>query len=60
MPGMPNGKPAGIPCIHLVGDFNCALFNSPKRPKVCAGFKAERIVCGNKREEAMAILTSLL
>lgn len=60
MPGMANGKPAGMPCIHLVGDYQCALFNSSERPKVCAGFQAEFIICGYKREEALTTLTSLL
>lgn len=23
------------PCDHMLGDFNCDLFNKPERPKVC-------------------------
>jgi hypothetical protein len=56
---MPNGKPAGVRCIHLTGDYKCAIFNSPDRPKVCGGFKAETLVCGNNREEAINILSEL-
>jgi Fe-S-cluster containining protein len=41
IPGMPDGKPAGVRCIHLLDDFRCALYNKPDRPKVCTGFKAE-------------------
>ncbi len=59
IPGMPNGKPAGVPCIHLNEDFSCAIFHSPDRPKVCAGFKAEPLVCGNNREQALEILSEL-
>ena len=54
--GMPTGKPAGVPCVHLTEDFRCAIFNSADRPKVCVDFKAEELVCGNSREEALRIL----
>jgi len=57
--GMPDGKPAGIKCIHLTDDFLCSIFNDPERPKVCYGFKAEKIFCGNNREEALKILSDL-
>ncbi|WP_262368606.1 hypothetical protein [Marinomonas sp. IMCC 4694] len=56
MPGMPNGKPAGVACIQLSDDFRCAIFNDPSRPKVCADFTADRYACGDSREEATLIL----
>jgi uncharacterized protein len=56
MPGMENGKPAGVRCIHLDENRTCKIFNSSERPKVCDGFKAEKLVCGNSFEEAMSIL----
>jgi Fe-S-cluster containining protein len=59
IPGMNGGKPAGVRCIHLSGDYLCGLFNSPERPKVCDGFKAEELVCGANREEALRILFRL-
>ncbi len=59
IPGMPNGKPAGVRCIHLTNDYRCAIFNSPHRPRVCDGFKAEKLVCGNNRLEALTILADL-
>lgn len=59
MPGMPNGKPAGTPCIHLTKDLKCGIFNSPDRPKVCGGFKADNDFCGNTRDEAIRILSQL-
>lgn len=59
IPGMPNGKPAGVRCIHLTDDIRCAIFDSPDRPRVCDGFKAEPLVCGNSTEEAFAILAEL-
>ncbi|MGM0531677.1 MAG: YkgJ family cysteine cluster protein [Bacteroidota bacterium] len=59
IPGMPEGKPAGVPCVHLTKDFLCALFHSPLRPDVCKNFTAEEAICGKKREEAMNILRNL-
>jgi Fe-S-cluster containining protein len=59
IPGMLEGKPAGVRCIHLQDDYRCALYNSPDRPKVCGDFKAESEFCGNSREEALRILFSL-
>jgi len=59
IPGMPNGKPAGVPCIQLTDDFKCKIFDDPKRPQVCINFKPEAIVCGNSRIEAMRILEDL-
>jgi len=59
IPGMPEGKPAGVRCIHLLEDYRCALYNSIERPKVCSDFKAEPEFCGNSRDEALRILYSL-
>jgi Fe-S-cluster containining protein len=59
IPGMPNGKPAGVRCIHLTSNFRCAIFHSPDRPKVCKGFKAEILICGDNREYALRTLAEL-
>ena len=59
IPGMPNGKPAGVPCIHLSDDYRCLIFNDQERPKVCDQFKADPEVCGTSREEAMILLGNL-
>ncbi|MCF8334453.1 MAG: YkgJ family cysteine cluster protein [Bacteroidales bacterium] len=59
IPGMPNGKPAGMPCVHLTEDYKCGLFNHPDRPEVCNNFQADREVCGYSREEALKLLTEL-
>jgi len=56
---MPDGKPAGVRCIHLLDDNKCALWGDPSRPKVCADFKAEEEFCGRSREEALTILSLL-
>ncbi len=59
IPGMPEGKPAGVRCIHLKDDHRCAIYNDPAKPKACSGFNAEPDFCGSNREEAMKILGSL-
>jgi uncharacterized protein len=56
---MPDGKPAGVRCIHLADDFRCGIFDSIKRPWVCRQFKAEKLVCGDSRSEAVKILSEL-
>ena len=57
IPGMPGGKPAGTACIHLQEDYSCGIYE--RRPKVCRDFRAEELVCGNSREEALEILSRL-
>jgi len=59
IPGMVNGKKAGVKCINLMDDYRCAIYNDPGYPKVCSGFNAEPAFCGSDREEAMKILYSL-
>lgn len=59
IPGHPNGKPGGVRCVNLTEDNLCAIFGCPDRPKVCDGFKAERLFCGDTNDEAMKILTEL-
>jgi Fe-S-cluster containining protein len=56
IPGMPNGKPAGVRCIQLDDLDRCKLFGKPERPLVCQRLKPERSMCGATRQEALAIL----
>ena len=57
IPGMPDGKPAGVRCIHLREDLSCGIYE--QRPLVCKKFQAEEPVCGKTREEALDILSRL-
>ena len=57
IPGLPDGKPAGVKCIHLKEDYSCGIYE--QRPKVCIDFRAEELVCGNNRQEALTILSWL-
>jgi hypothetical protein len=59
IPGMPHGKPAGIPCVQLLPDFRCALFGSPERPAVCVSLRPAEEMCGTSREYALAYLRGL-
>ena len=59
IPGMPNGKPAGVTCIHLTPDHLCGIFTDPRRPRVCDQFQADEAVCGSCRDEALVRLTWL-
>lgn len=59
IPGMPEGKPAFVPCIQLTADYGCRIFNSPERPKVCGSLKPSLEMCGSCREDAISHLTEL-
>ncbi len=59
MPGMPGGKPAGVPCIHLMADYRCALFGRPERPACCGGLQPSLEMCGSDRDGALAWLAEL-
>ncbi len=59
IPGMPNGKPAGVPCAQLTGELRCALFGDPARPAVCASLRSTAEMCGTTREHAMQWLRVL-
>lgn len=56
---MPEGKPAGVRCIHLTPDARCAIFDHPDRPRVCASLAPSREMCGDTADEALAWLTRL-
>ena len=59
IPGMPNGKPAGVRCIQLDDALRCMLFGDPRRPAVCASLQPQPAMCGDSREHAMRWLDVL-
>lgn len=59
IPGMPHGKPAGIPCVQLTDDYVCAIFGSPLRPAVCGSLRPSPSMCGDDRDAALAMLAAL-
>ena len=56
--GMPDGKPAGVACLHLFGNAQCDLYGDPRRPAVCDQFKPEPAVCSESRAEARVLLSA--
>ena len=59
IPGMPDGKPAGVRCVQLLADNGCAIFGQPERPAFCAGLQPARDMCGDSREQAMLWIAAL-
>ena len=59
MPGLAQGKPAGVPCPHLDEALRCQLFGDPRRPTVCGSLCPEPAMCGENREQALAYLSEL-
>lgn len=61
LPGLPDGKPAGMPCPHLDGTASrrCRLFGRPERPAVCASLAPSVEMCGASREQAIRFLEQL-
>lgn len=46
IPGMPQGKPAGVPCVQLDAQLRCKIFGQPERPAVCEQLQASVEMCG--------------
>ena len=59
LPGMPDGKPAGVPCPQLDEQLRCRLFADPRRPAVCASLQPSLSMCGSNREQALTYLIRL-
>ena len=59
IPGMPLGKPAGIPCVQLLPDYRCALYGKPERPAVCVSLRPTEEMCGASRADALKYLAAL-
>ncbi|WP_338543484.1 YkgJ family cysteine cluster protein [Paenibacillus tundrae] len=59
IPGMENGKPAGVRCVQLTEDNRCSIFGHPDRPDVCSELQASFDMCGSTDQEAFRILSWL-
>jgi Fe-S-cluster containining protein len=59
IPGMPHGKPAGVPCAQLDDDMRCRIFGRPERPAFCGGLQPSREMCGDSTAHAMRWLAHL-
>ena len=56
---MPDGKPAGMPCVQLDHEMRCRIFGRPERPAFCGGLQPSAEMCGDRRETAMVWLGEL-
>jgi hypothetical protein len=59
IPGMPNGKPAGVRCIQLSDDNRCKIFGQPERPQICNRLRPNEEMCGQNAQEAYIYLMDL-
>ena len=60
IPGMPNGKASGEPCINLnLETYSCDIWGQEDYPEFCRDFKPCTDVCGESREDALQIITLL-
>ena len=59
IPGMPDGKPAGVRCVQLTDDHRCAIFGQPERPEVCNRLTPGEEMCGGSARHAYVYLARL-
>ncbi|MGC1454934.1 MAG: YkgJ family cysteine cluster protein [Nitrospirota bacterium] len=58
IPGMPDGKPAGVRCVQLTPENRCGIYGQPGRPAVCSSYQSSES-CGTNREHALRFLEEL-
>ncbi|MDP3032565.1 MAG: YkgJ family cysteine cluster protein [Rhodocyclaceae bacterium] len=59
MPGMLQGKPAGVRCVQLDAQQRCRIFGRPDRPAVCNSLMPAPEMCGTSQEQALTWLDQL-
>jgi Fe-S-cluster containining protein len=59
IPGMPNGKPAGVRCVQLDDANRCRIFGQPQRPAFCVGLQPSAEMCGDGQWHALRYLAQL-
>lgn len=59
IPGMPNGKSAGVRCVQLSDDNCCRIFGQLDRPVVCKNLRPSLEMCGTTDGHASAYLAWL-
>jgi Fe-S-cluster containining protein len=59
IPGMPDGKPAGVRCVQLDERNGCKIFGQPGRPAVCGSLQPSQEMCGDSAAQAMFFLGEL-
>jgi hypothetical protein len=56
---MPNGKPAGVRCVHLTPLNLCAIYGHADRPEICGRLRASVEMCGTTAADALSYLAQL-
>jgi hypothetical protein len=59
IPGMAQGKPAGVVCVQLDSQRRCRLFGQPQRPEVCTALSPAGDICGDSTAQAMTLIAAL-
>lgn len=59
IPGMPEGKLAGMRCVNLDAANRCGIHGSGDYPAVCRDFAASEEMCGTDNGQARDYLISL-
>jgi len=60
LPGMPDGKPAGVRCVNLDPEtYLCTIWGTEEYPEVCRAFQASYEFCGSSREEAFGRIAEI-
>lgn len=59
IPGMPQGKAAGVRCVQLTEDGRCRLFGQASRPEICVRLTPSEEMCGQTDEHAYRYLSWL-
>lgn len=59
IPGMLQGKNAGVRCVQLTEDHLCSLYGKPERPAVCSGLRPSLDMCGRTARQAYEYLDRL-
>lgn len=59
IPGLPQGKAAGVRCVQLDAQEHCRIFGRPERPAVCRSLRPSDEMCGRTRKHALVWLHRL-
>ncbi len=59
IPGMPQGKPAGVACVQLDAQLQCKVFGQATRPACCSGLQPSHEMCGDDRAHALYWLQAM-
>lgn len=59
LPGMPDGKPAGVRCVNLSDNNVCMIYDSPDYPEACKNLTPSEEMCGNSSDDAFEYLKNL-